>query len=161
MCFYSSIWTLNTKKSHNPNLNNFLLLQLSPVPVEKHKLLWMVIRMWDLEDNVQVLVTNITKNAVAEVVVAGTNAHGKILQMLALMAFTKANGCSIVTKDIILQSNIGKAQVWIVNNNMYSSSFLRRPQKLTKSPCWFEIYFLKFNCKMSSNFCGLLRKPEL
>ena len=64
-----------------------------------------------MEDNVQVLATNITMNAVAEMVVVGMNAHGKILQMLALMAFTKANGCSIVTKDIILQSNIGKDQV--------------------------------------------------
>ena len=64
-----------------------------------------------MEDNVQVLVKNITKNAVAEMVVAGINALGKILQMLVLMAFTKVNGCLIVTKDIILQLNIGKAQV--------------------------------------------------
>ena len=70
-----------------------------------------------MEDSVQVLVTNITKNAVAEMVVAGINALGKILQILVLMAFTKVNGCSILTKDIILQSNIGKAQVRIVNTN--------------------------------------------
>ena len=64
-----------------------------------------------MEDTVQVLVTNGTTNAVAETVVVGTNALGKILQMLVLMAFTKGNGCLIVTKDFILQSNIGKAQV--------------------------------------------------
>ena len=64
-----------------------------------------------MEDTVQVLVTNGTTNAVAETVVVGTNALGKILQMLALMAFTKDNGFSIVTKGIILQSTIGKAQV--------------------------------------------------
>ena len=70
-----------------------------------------------MEDSVQVLVTNITKNAVAEMVVAGINALGKILQILVLMAFTKVNGCSILAKDIILQSNIGKAHVRIVNIN--------------------------------------------
>ena len=64
-----------------------------------------------MEDTVQVLVTNGTTNAVAEMVVVGINAHGKILRMLVLMAFTKVNGCLIVTKDIILQLNIGKAQV--------------------------------------------------
>ena len=64
-----------------------------------------------MEDSVQVLVTNITKNAVAEMVVAGINALGKILQILVLMASTKVNGCSIPTKDILLQSNIGKAHV--------------------------------------------------
>ena len=70
-----------------------------------------------MEDSVQVLVTNITKNAVAEMVVAGTNAHGKILQMLVLMAFTKVNGCLIATEDTLLRSNIGKAHVRIVNTN--------------------------------------------
>ena len=64
-----------------------------------------------MEDTVQVLVTNGTTNAVAEMVVVGINAHGKILRTLVLMAFTKVNGCLIVTKDIILQLNIGKAQV--------------------------------------------------
>ena len=64
-----------------------------------------------MEDSVQVLVTNITKNAVAEMVVAGINALGKILQILALMDFTKANGCLIATKDTLLRSNIGKDQV--------------------------------------------------
>ena len=64
-----------------------------------------------MEDFVLVLATNGTTNAVAEMVVVGINAHGKILRMLVLMAFTKVNGCLIVTKDIILQSNIGKAQV--------------------------------------------------
>ena len=64
-----------------------------------------------MEDIVQVLVTNGATNAVAETVVVGTNALGKILQILALMAFTKGNGYSIVTKGIILQSTIGKAQV--------------------------------------------------
>ena len=64
-----------------------------------------------MEDTVQVLVTNGTTNAVAEMVVVGTNALGKILQMLVLMAFTKGNGFLIVTKGIILQSAIGKAQV--------------------------------------------------
>ena len=64
-----------------------------------------------MEDTVQVLVTNGTTNAVAETVVVGTNALGKILQMLVLMAFTKGNGFLIVTKGIILQSAIGKAQV--------------------------------------------------
>ena len=64
-----------------------------------------------MEDTVQVLVTNGTTNAVAETVVVGTNALGIILQMLVLMAFTKGNGFLIVTKGIILQSTIGKAQV--------------------------------------------------
>jgi hypothetical protein len=64
-----------------------------------------------LEDFVLVLATNGTTNAVAEMVVVGINAHGKIPQMLVLMAFTKVNGCLIATKDIILQSNIGKIQV--------------------------------------------------
>ena len=70
-----------------------------------------------MEDSVQVLVTNITKNAVAEMVVAGINAHGIILQILVLMAFTKVNGCLIATKDTLLRSNIGKAHVRIVNTN--------------------------------------------
>ena len=64
-----------------------------------------------MEDIVQVLVTNGTTNAVAETVVVGTNALGKILRILALMVFTKGNGFLIVTKGIILQSTIGKAQV--------------------------------------------------
>jgi hypothetical protein len=67
-----------------------------------------------LEDNVQVLVTNIKMNAVVEMVVVGMYAFWKILQMLVLMAFTKVNGCLIVKKDIILQSDIGKAQVRMV-----------------------------------------------
>ena len=79
----------------------------------------MVTKMWDLEDNVQVLVTNITMNAVAEMVVVGTNALVRILQIPVLMASTKVNGCSIVKKAIILQSDIGKAQVRI--NSMYVS----------------------------------------
>ena len=64
-----------------------------------------------MEDTVQVLVTNGTTNAVAETVVVGTNALGKILRMLVLMAFTMGNGFLIVTKGIILQSTIGKDQV--------------------------------------------------
>ena len=64
-----------------------------------------------MEDIVQVLVTNGATNAVAETVVVGTNALGKILRILVLMAFTMGNGFLIVTKGIILQSTIGKAQV--------------------------------------------------
>ena len=64
-----------------------------------------------MEDTVLVLVTNGTTNAVAETVVVGTNALGKILRMLVLMAFTMDNGFLIVTKAIILQSTIGKDQV--------------------------------------------------
>ena len=68
-----------------------------------------------MEDFVLVLATNGKTIAVAEVVVVGKNALGKILQILVLMASTKVNGCSILTKDIILQSNIGKDHVRIVN----------------------------------------------
>ena len=60
---------------------------------------------------VLVLAPNGTTIAVAEMVVVGKNAHGIILQILVLMVFTKVNGCSILAKDIILQSNIGKAHV--------------------------------------------------
>ena len=66
---------------------------------------------------VLVLASNGTTIAVAEMVVVGKNAHGIILQILVLMVFTKVNGCSILTKDIILQSNIGKDHVRIVNIN--------------------------------------------
>ena len=59
---------------------------------------------------VLVLALNGITIAAAEVVVAGKNALRTILQILVLMASTKVNGCLIVTKDIILQSNIGKAQ---------------------------------------------------
>ena len=64
-----------------------------------------------MEDTVQVLVTNGITNAVADTVVVGTNALGKILRMLVLMAFTMGNGFLIVTKGIILHSTIGKDQV--------------------------------------------------
>ena len=67
--------------------------------------------MWDLEGNVQAQRINQTEIVAVEMVVVGINAHGKILRMLVLMAFTKGNGYLIVTKDIILQSNIGKDQV--------------------------------------------------
>ena len=59
-------------------------------------------------DYVQVLVTNQTSNVVVEMIVVGKNALWKILQIIVLMGFTEVNGCLIVTKDIILQSNIGK-----------------------------------------------------
>ena len=59
-------------------------------------------------DYVQVLVTNQTSNVVVEMIVVGINALWKILQIIVLMGFTEVNGCLIVTKDIILQSNIGK-----------------------------------------------------
>ena len=42
--------------------------------------------MWDHVDNVLDPQTNITTNAAAEMVVVGINAHGTILQMIALMA---------------------------------------------------------------------------
>ena len=68
-----------------------------------------------MEDNVQVLATNITMNAVAEMVVVGTNALVKIHQIVVLMESTKVNGCSILKKDIIVQSDIGKVQVRMVS----------------------------------------------
>ena len=54
-------------------------------------------------------------NVVAEMVVVGTNALVKIHQIVVLMESTKVNGCSILKKDIIVQSDIGKVQVRMVS----------------------------------------------
>ena len=86
-----------------------------------------------MADFVLVLPTNGKTIAVAEIVVVGRNALGKILQILVLMASTKVNGCLIVTKDIILLSNIGKAHVRIVNINTVQV-FYEDHKNLTKSP---------------------------